>query len=58
MNPKNKVDSIKNKVFMTNLGERGQVIDGAEIERSQDGLLKAVVRCKLVRGCPRSRFKR
>jgi len=47
-NRRNKVDLSKNMVFMTNLGKRGQVIDGAEIESCQDGLLKAVVRCKLV----------
>jgi glucokinase len=37
-----------NTVFMTNMGDRGQVIDGNEIEKCQDGLLSVVVRCKLV----------
>jgi len=42
------VDIVRNSVFMTNMGVGGQRIDGAAIEHCQDGLLKAVVRCKLV----------
>lgn len=37
-----------NTVFMTNMGEGGQAINGNEIEECQDGLLSVVVRCKLV----------
>ncbi len=37
-----------NTVFMCNMGDRGQAIDGNEIENCQDGLLSVVVRCKLV----------
>jgi len=37
-----------NTVFMTNISNGGCIIDGNDIEKCKDGLLGAVVRCKLV----------